>query len=396
MTETLFNDAILVLNSGSSSLKFGLYTLQNGEESAVLEGLADAIGTSHAKITLKDASGETLRSEPLTATSLSSAFEHAATWLPSTPPIAIGHRIVHGGPNLTTHQPITPELVAELQSVQHFAPLHLPASIELIQTAQRLFPQIPQFACFDTAFHRNMPEIAARLPLPLDLYNEGIRRYGFHGLSYESIVYQQGPNLPKRTVIAHLGSGASLCAVLNGQSIDTSMGLTPTGGIPMATRSGDLDPGVLLFLMREKSMSINNLEDLLNRHSGLKALSNGTSDLRDLTTAAAAGNAPAQLALDTFSSAIAKQIAAYATVLRGLDAVIFSGGIGEHSQLIRHKVCEILDFLGLHIDPKANEASAPTLSSASSPVSIQITPSQEDAQIARHSRSLYTSDNKSL
>jgi acetate kinase len=388
MSEPHFNDAILVVNSGSSSLKFGLYILQDGEETAVLDGLADAIGTPHAKITLKDASGQILRSESLTANTLASAFEIAITWLPHTPPVAIGHRVVHGGPNLTTHQRITPKLVAELQSVQHFAPLHLPSSIELIQTAERLYPKIPQFACFDTAFHRDMPEIAARFPLPLNLYNEGIRRYGFHGLSYESIVYQQGPNLPKRTVIAHLGSGASLCAVLNGQSIDTSMGLTPTGGIPMATRSGDLDPGVLLFLLRDKRLSINELEHLLNHDSGLKALSNGTSDLRDLTTAAAKGDAPSQLALDTFSLAIAKTIAAYAAVLGGLDAIIFSGGIGEHSSLIRRKVCKILDFHGIRMDDQANEANVRTLSPPSSPISIQITPSQEDAQIARHSRQL--------
>jgi acetate kinase len=387
-SETQLKDAILVINSGSSSLKFGLYTVKDGEEFAILSGLADAIGTSHAKITLTDDSGQTLREEPLTATSLSSAFRLAVTWLPAAPPIAIGHRVVHGGPNLTTHQRITPDLVSELQSAQHFAPLHLPASIELIQTAQRLFPQIPQFACFDTAFHRNMPEIAARLPLPVELYHQGIRRYGFHGISYESIVYQLGDKLPSRSVIAHLGSGASLCAVLNGQSMDTTMGLTPTGGIPMATRTGDLDPGVLLFLLRDKQLSINDLEQLLNRDSGLRALSNGTSDLRDLTTAAAGGDAPAQLAIDTFSLAIAKQIAAYATVLSGLDAIIFSGGIGEHSCLIRQNVCRTLNFLGIRIDDRANESHSPTISQPTSPLGIYIVPSQEDPQIARHSRLL--------
>jgi acetate kinase len=382
--------SVLVLNSGSSSLKFGLYAQQDGDEVQLLDGSGDGVGRSVSKIELKDAQGRILRSEDLGHVSHSDLFDRAAQWLAEfskDQPCAIGHRVVHGGPHLVAHQRITPEVLAELRDCVHFAPLHIPLAIELIEHANRLYPGVPQFACFDTAFHSTIPEAATRFALPRQFFDEGIRRYGFHGLSYESIVHQLGQSLPSRTVIAHLGNGASLTAVKDGKSVDTTMGLTPTGGIPMATRSGDLDPGVLLFLLREKQMNADSLEEMLNHDSGLKALSGGTSDMRDLEAAADAGNREAQLAIDVFCTSIRKVVAAYATVLDGLDMLVFAGGIGEHSARIRSCVCGGLGLLGVSLDSASNESSGGTISAKASKV-VRIIPAQEDLQIARHCRSL--------
>jgi acetate kinase len=261
-------------------------------------------------------------------------------------------------------------------------------ALQLIERAERSYPKVPQFACFDTAFHTTIPEGAARFALPRELFEEGIHRYGFHGLSYESIVHQLGQGLPRHTVIAHLGSGASLAAVKNGRSVDTTMGLTPTGGIPMATRSGDLDPGVLLYLLRVKGMNADSLEAMLNHDSGLTALSGGKGDMRDLEAAADAGDLEAQLAIEVFCTSIRKVIAAYAAVLGGLDLLVFAGGIGEHSPRIRRSVCQGLQFLGISIDDPANQLPAGRISAKQSKVSVSVVPSQEDHQIARHCRAM--------
>jgi acetate kinase len=380
---------ILVINTGSSSLKFGLYTEQGGEELLQLDGFADGIGQRSGTLELKDAQGSVLRSETRSFSSQGDALDYAAKWIAELSPIrptAIGHRLVHGGPRLVTHQQITPALLAELQRRIHFAPLHIPLALQLIQAAGRSFPDLPQFACFDTAFHRTMPEAAARFALPHELFDEGIRRYGFHGLSYESIVYQLGKSISSRTVIAHLGSGASLVAVKDGRSVDTTMGLTPTGGIPMSTRSGDLDPGILLYLLRVKQMNADALEALLNQDSGLKALSGGREDMRDLEAAANGGDAEAQLAIEMFCLSIRKVIAAYAAVLGGLDMIVFAGGIGEHSAEVRRRACQGLDFLGVSIDDPANQSNDRTLSSKDSKINVSIIPAEEDRQIARHCR----------
>jgi acetate kinase len=266
--------------------------------------------------------------------------------------------------------------------------LHIPVAIELIERAGRSHPNVPQFACFDTAFHRTIPESAARFAIPRKLYDEGIRRYGFHGLSYESIVHQLGEDLLGRTVIAHLGNGSSLAAVKNGRCVDTSMGLTPTGGIPMATRSGDLDPGVLLYLQREKQMNADSLEQMLTRDSGLTALSGGKGDMRDLEAAAAVSDQAAQLAIEVFCTAVRKTIAAYSAVLGGLNLLVFTGGIGEHSARVRGEVCHGLQFLGASVDKVCNEQHRPTISSDDSKILLRVVSSQEDRQIARHCRVL--------
>jgi acetate kinase len=385
------DEPILVINSGSSSLKFGLYVQRNGEEQAVLDGLADGIGRDSGKLELKDAQGRTLRSEAMRFASEDDALDHASRWLgdlSQLKPVAVGHRVVHGGPHLLAHQLITPAVLADLRNCVHFAPLHIPTALRLIAAAGRSYPQLPQFACFDTAFHTTIPEVASRFALPRALFDEGIHRYGFHGLSYESIVYQLGAELPSRTVIAHLGNGASLAAVKDGRSVDTSMGLTPTGGIPMATRSGDLDPGALLFLLRVKKMNADSLEHMLNRESGLTGISAGKSDMRDLESAASGGDQKAQIAIEMFCVAIRKVIAAYAAVLGGLDMLVFAGGIGEHSAPVRSSVCQGLSFLGISLDGNSNQSSASTISSNGSQVGVRIVQSQEDLQIARHSRAL--------
>ena len=385
------DESILVINTGSSSLKFGLYTEKDGDEQLLLDGLADGIGRAAGKIELKDAHGSVLRSESLGSASEGDALDRGAAWfteLSQGKPCAIGHRVVHGGPRLVTHQRITPEVIKELEACIHFAPLHIPLALEVIEKAEHAYPQVPQFAFFDTAFHTTIPEAAARFALPRNLYEGGIRRYGFHGLSYESIVRQLGADLPSRTVIAHLGNGASLAAVKDGRSVDTTMGLTPTGGIPMATRSGDLDPGVLLFLLRVKNLNADSLEDLLNHDSGLKALSGGKSDMRDLEAAEDRGDQEAQLAIEVFCASIRKVVAAYTAVLGGVDLLVFAGGIGEHSARVRGSVCGGLNFLGMSIEDAANQSNRGTISSGGSKVLVRVVESQEDRQIARHCRAL--------
>ena len=382
---------ILAINAGSSSLKFGVYAATGGDEANQLDGLADGIGRDASKVQIKDASGSVLRSESVKLASAAEALSHAKNWLAelsAATPCAIGHRVVHGGPRLTQHQRITPEVLAELRNCTHFAPLHIPPALALIDAAEKIYPGVPQFACFDTAFHTTMPETASRYALPRAFFDEGLKRYGFHGLSYESIVRQLGTELPPHVVIAHLGNGASLAAVSYGSSIDTSMGLTPTGGIPMGTRSGDFDPGIAPYLLRQKNLNADSLESLLNHDSGLKALSGGRSDMRDLQDAAKNGDADAQQAIDIFCYAIRKFIASYAAALEGLDMLVFTGGIGEKSAVVRASVCNALHFLGILLDGTANDRNAPTISTAQSVVRVRVIVTEEDRQIARHTRAL--------
>ena len=303
-------DLILVLNSGSSSLKFGIYRRGAGsnDEQPLLIGSADGIGHKDGTLQIRTAGGDRLverkgilesQNDALTALA-AAAQEHIRA-----APVAVGHRIVHGGPKLLTHQRITPQVVDELRAATHFAPLHIPQALKLIASAQSIFPLAVHFACFDDAFHQTIPEVASHLPLPQRYFDAGIRRYGFHGLSYESLVHHFGAQLPERAIFAHLGNGASLCALHNGVSVDTTMGLTPTGGIPMGTRSGDLDPGVLLYLLRNEKLGVDELEDLLNHQSGLFGLSCGESDVKTLEERRAT-DPRAALALNIFAVAVRK------------------------------------------------------------------------------------------
>jgi acetate kinase len=370
---------ILAVNSGSSSLKAGVFAERNGEEIAVLTGGADGIGKSEGRLHVEDESGRVLFDESYKLASQTHALDEilqALSRFSHQMPVCVGHRIVHGGPHLRRHQRITADLLRKLNAALHFAPLHIPTSVALIKETEKLLPKACQYACFDTAFHANMPESSKRFALPEEFYRRGVERYGFHGLSYESIVYRLRDRMPRRMICAHLGSGASLAAVLDGVSVDTSMGLTPTGGIPMATRSGDLDPGVLLFLMRTEKLNADALEKLLNHNCGLFALSHGESDMRRLQASAENGNSSAALAIEVFTTAVKKYICAYAVELGGIDLLVFTGGIGEHSEYVRIQICKGLELLGIETTASGQLTK------------VTVMPSQEEVQIARHCRRL--------
>ena len=369
-------EIVLAVNSGSSSLKFGLYRHPPGDCNPQLQlaGGASGIGHANGRLQIEDASGKSLLDEAYTLSSQGHALKEildAAHRFGHGTPSAIGHRVVHGGPHLRDHQLIDEALMKKLEAATQFAPIHIPAALKLIRETEKLLPEAQQYACFDTAFHRTMPETARHFPLPQRLYDMGIERYGFHGLSYESIVVRLKPNIPARVVCAHLGSGASLACLRDGQSIDTSMGMTPVGGIPMATRSGDFDPGVVLYLMRTEELNADQLESLLNHGSGLGALSGGESDMRLLEQSAAAGDPRAQLAIEVFTHAVRKWIGAYAAQLGGLDLLVFTGGIGEHSAAVRNWICDGLDFLGV-------TSGDPALCAK-----VRVLTSEEELQIAR-------------
>jgi acetate kinase len=364
---------ILALNSGSSSLKFGLYQPGATDEQPLLTGSADGIGRDNGSLRILSSDGKPLLQRDCIHQSQGDALNTLAATIrehTQSAPVAVGHRIVHGGPNLYRHQIITPQVLDQLRSATHFAPLHIPQALSLITAAQSIFPSAAQFACFDDAFHQAIPEVASHFALPQRYFDEGIQRYGFHGISYESLVHHFGARLPKRAIFAHLGNGSSLCALRNGVSIDTTMGLTPTGGIPMGTRSGDLDPGVLLYLLRNEKLSADSLEDLLNHQSGLFALSSGESDVKTLEERAHAGDTKACFALDVFAVSVRKTIGAYMALLGEVDLLVFTGGIGEHSSRIRSAATHGLDSLGL------------------TPDKIQIVLTQEEQQIARLCREI--------
>jgi len=338
-------DIVLALNSGSSSLKYGLY----------------AVGPDDAE-ELLSAAIETGAPDAASFAAIELALETAG--LPA--PTAIGHRVVHGGPHLQRHCRVDADVIAKLEAALPFAPLHGPAALALLRLAGAHFPGLPQVACFDTAFHTTLPDAASVLPIPRALRGEGVRRYGFHGLSCESIVHQLRDDLPERVVIAHLGNGASVTAVRAGRSIDTSMGLTPSGGIVMGTRSGDLDPGVILYLMREKGLDAASIEALIDRQSGLLGISGLSGDMRRLHERGA--DPDARLAIDIFCHAARKQVGAMIAVLGGIDLLVFTGGIGEHDARVRAAIADGLGWAG---SPE-----------------VRALPSQEDAQIARHVRAV--------
>ena len=323
---------VLTLNGGSSSVKYGVYAVGD----AVVELSAGEV--EHADV---DAT----------------VFAEIGGGQPD----AIGHRIVHGGIDLFAPGRVDAGVLARLQAATAFAPLHGPASLRMIALAQARYPGVPQIACFDTGFHASLPAIAATLPIPKALRDAGVRRYGFHGLSCESILAQLGDAVPHRLIIAHLGNGASVTAVLDGHSVDTSMGLTPSGGVVMGTRAGDIDPGLLLYLMRERRLDAAEIETLIDRQSGLLGLSGRSSDLRVLH---AAGDAAATLALAIFCRSAAKQMAGMLVVLGGAALIVFTGGIGEHDAAVRAAISADLAFAG--------------------PIAQRVLPSQENAQIARH------------
>jgi acetate kinase len=377
---------ILVLNSGSSSLKFGLFKAAHAagasqadqdDETLLLEGSAEGIGRPDGSLKIKTADGTVLLQKDQVLESQTDALQSLASVLADhghTRPVAVGHRVVHGGPHLREHQLLTPEVRQRLQEAVHFAPLHIPPALALIDQAQKIFGDAAHYACFDTAFHRTMPRAATQLALPRRYAQAGVIHYGFHGLSYESLVRRLSADLPSRAVFAHLGNGSSVCALRDGRSVDTSMGMTPTGGMPMGTRSGDLDPGVLLYLMRTEHLDADKLETLLTRQSGLAGFTDGEGDMQALEMRSAAGDEDAELAVEVFATAVRKYVGAYAALLGGIDLLVFAGGIGEHSAEVRRRVCTGLEFLGLKADDPAGK--------------VRVLHTEEERQIARHCRTL--------
>ena len=375
---------VLVFNSGSSSLKFGLYQVEDAHPRVLLDGEAEAIGRP-GRLHVKDGSGQLLSDESAHFDDAAAAVAQVKALverLTKTPPQAIGHRLVHGGPQLLHHALIDAPLLAQLRAARAFAPLHMPAALAVIDGALALYPELPQAACLDTAFHAGLPDVARTLPLPKALAAEGMRRYGFHGLSCESILAQL-PAPPARVIIAHLGSGASITAVREGRSIDTSMGMTPEAGVIMGTRCGDIDPGALIWIARLRGLDHDGMEELVTRRSGLLGISGLSGDMQRLREQAPL-NADAQLAVRMFCNSVAKQIAAQATALGGIDLLIFTGGIGEHDAATRAEICALLGWVGIRLDDALNRAAADHISTPDSACAVRRLATAEGAAIARH------------
>ena len=377
---------ILALNSGSSSLKFGLYQVGPARCELLLAGEAESIGASQGRFHAQDSRQQQVVSEIAGIPDQRAAIALIGKLLDDSKlpaPDAIGHRVVHGGPQLRQHCRIDAAVLRQLAAAAAFAPLHTPAALAVIGFAQAHFPGLPQVACFDTSFHADLPDVARVLPIPRQLQKDGIQRYGFHGLSCESIVQQLGHSLPERLIIAHLGNGASITAVKRGKSVDTSMGLTPAGGVIMGTRSGDLDPGVLLYLLREKKFDAAALEQLIDQQSGLLGISGVDSDMRGLHAAAVA-NPDAALAIRMFCYSVRKQLAAMIAVLDGVDLIVFTGGIGENDAAVRLAICDGMAWIGIRLDESHNRAADNPISADESRCAVRVIASQEDEQIARH------------
>jgi acetate kinase len=382
---------VLALNSGSSSLKFGLYSVGSSRTQILLSGEAEAIGGENSEFHAQDAHEDALLCERGPIPSQREAIIRIGRLLAESgmpAPAAIGHRIVHGGPKLRQHCVIDDSVLQQLEAATAFAPLHIPSALSVVRFAQEHFSRLPQVACFDTTFHTNLAEVARVLPISKELQSEGIQRYGFHGLSCESIVLQLAAGLPNRLIIAHLGNGASVTAVKGGKSIDTSMGLTPTGGVIMGTRSGDLDPGVLVYLMREKKFDAAMLEELVDRRSGLLGISKLGSDMRRLHEAAPS-NADARLAIHMFCYSVRKQVAAMIAAFDGVDLIVFTGGIGENDGEARAAICDGLSWIGVRLDEARNRSVQNPISNPASRCSVLVLASQEDEQIARHTWALF-------
>jgi acetate kinase len=380
---------VLTINGGSSSIKFALF--ERGEPpQRILSGSVDRIGLPGAVLRFKGLAREEERSQPVQAPDHTAAVSALMDWFETTigssTLAAVGHRVVHGGPKYSQPERITREMVEELRRLSPFDPEHLPEEILLTEAFHRRYPDLPQVACFDTAFHHDLPRVAKLLPIPLRYEAQGVRRYGFHGLSYAYLMGEvariAGPEAARgRIVLAHLGNGASLAAVCEGKPVDTSMGLTPAAGIPMSTRSGDLDPGLAWYLSQTQGLDAKAFNEMVNFESGLLGLSEISSDMRDLLEAEKTDPRAAD-AVAVFCYQIRKWIGAFAAALHGLDTLVFSGGIGEHAPPIRARVCEGLAFLGIALDPEANGTNAAVISAPSGQVVVRVIPTDEERMIA--------------
>lgn len=326
---------ILAVNTGSSSLKFALFVGSDGALEPLANGAVEGLGTGKSRAWISR-NGQKKESTPYVADH-AAALETALGLLKETglpQPTMVGHRVVHGGPDRSEPVKIDDALIAELKKIVPMAPLHLPPAIGAMEAIADRLPEVPQVACFDTAFHATMPEVARRLPIPNRYDDRGVRRYGFHGLSFEYVMSKLGASAPARVVIAHLGSGSSVVAVENGKSIDTTMGFTPTGGVMMGTRTGDLDPGVILYLQRQEKLDVDKVEKLVEHDAGMRAIA-GDSDMKTLLERSAGGDENAKLAIAMFAYSVRKAIGAMSAVLGGMDLLVFTGGIGEHAAPVR-------------------------------------------------------------
>lgn len=386
-------DAILAFNAGSSSIKFSLFEVrQTGRLALTLRGELEQGGSGQHFIA-RDSTGGLLAEETSPGQSFLPLMEKVIGWaerhLGGDRLLAVGHRIVHGGAEHDRPERVTPELLAALDRLIPLAPLHEPHNLAPIRAIATARPTLPQVACFDTAFHSTMPVVATRFALPRSYEDEGVRRYGFHGISYEYLSRQLrelAPDLAKgRVIAAHLGNGASLCAMHDGRSIDTTMGFTALDGLVMGTRCGNLDPGVILYLEQQRRLSAKEVEDLLYRKSGLLGISGIASDMRALL---GSKDTRAREAIELFVFRIAREIGALTSSLGGLDGLIFSAGIGEHAPRIRAMVCEKLTWLGVVLDSQANAHNVPLISAPSSRVAVRVIPTDEEAMIARHTLDL--------
>lgn len=386
---------VLVLNSGSSSIKFSIYEAGGGNRTRLFEGAVDGIGTELGRFWIRDADGRRLFDETPSVPNRSVAFGLVAGALDSSgipAPAAIGHRIVCCGPTVRENQLITPGLIDKIERYASLAPLHTPIGVYIMREALRRFPGIPNFAVLDTYFHRTMPEVAACVPVPEEYAAMGVRRYGFHGISYESIVHQLEPTVPEKLIVAHLGNGASISAIRNGECLDTSMSMTPTAGLISGTRAGDVDPGVMLFILRKIAEKTPNameaadqLDAIIGKKGGLLGISGLSNDMRTLRRAIVDGNREARLAVDKFTWTIARWIGSFVAELGGLDMLVFTGGIGENDSDTRAEVCTGLGSLGIVLDPHRNKVHGSAVISADeSPVTVRVIPPAEDLIIVNH------------
>jgi acetate kinase len=377
---------VLCVNSGSSSLKLALY-----EHEARLASVAvERIGSEDGRVTTRDGAQRVLAETPGVFRQVRAALDAGfsaldATRLPA--PDAVGHRVVQGGPDHAAPERVTPRLVTELRALVPFAPLHLPVALAGIETATSRFGDVPQVACFDTAFHRRMPAVSQRLPLPRAFWAKGIRRYGFHGLSYEYVVTTVGAAMLGRAVIAHLGNGASMAAVRDGMPIDTTMGFTPAGGFMMGTRSGDLDPGILVHLLAHEGYDVAAVERLVDQQAGLAGVSGISGDMKTLLDVRASEPSAAE-AIELFCHQLRKHVGALAAVLGGIDTLVFTGGIGEHAAPVRWETCRGLEHLGVRLDPERNARHDPVVSADAGGCTVRIVATDEDLMIARHTRAV--------
>jgi acetate kinase len=395
-------ETILVVNAGSSSIKFQLFDIVGGASrlELSLKGRIEGIG-SHPGLIARDKQGAVVAHETFTAADLpdaQAALGHLGSWLRARHsggfPVAIGHRVVHGGPDYDTHVTVDDDVLAKLEVLVPLAPLHQPNNLLPIRAIRATQPDVLQVACFDTAFHRGHPEVADRYAIPEQLYRDGVRRYGFHGLSYEYITRTLPTVAPEiaggRLVVAHLGSGASMCAIQGGRSIDSTMGFTALDGLPMGTRPGQLDAGVILHLLTNDGMTADAVQHMLYHDCGLKGLSGISNDLRDLL---ASDDPRAKLALDYFVYRAGLAIGSLAASLEGLDAVVFTAGIGENAPAIRAAICQRSRWLGIELDEAANAAvnaaGARLISTRASRVGVYVIPTDEERMIAHHTLEIF-------